>query len=175
MNTQYNFSTAGYLSVLILLFVFASSCSQDIAGTADNSIQSAAVTSTANAEGGDPCEPGTFSEDGFTPCDPCPSGRYQPEEGQISCIFAEPGRFVGITGAVSATPCPVGTFSDIFGASECTVCEARETTEGPGATFCVVKTAPTSKDDCKKGGWKNFDFKNQGQCIRFVETGKDSR
>lgn len=34
---------------------------------------------------------------------------------------------------------------------------------------------PTNKDECKVGGWEAFGFKNQGQCIRFVETGKDSR
>ena len=31
------------------------------------------------------------------------------------------------------------------------------------------------KADCKKGGWRDFDFRNQGQCIRFVLTGKDKR
>ena len=33
---------------------------------------------------------------------------------------------------------------------------------------------PTSKDDCKNGGWKNFTnpaFKNQGDCLSFVATG----
>jgi hypothetical protein len=32
---------------------------------------------------------------------------------------------------------------------------------------------PTSKDQCKKGGWQNFGamFKNQGQCVAFVERG----
>jgi len=34
---------------------------------------------------------------------------------------------------------------------------------------------PVTKDDCKKGGWEAFGFKNQGQCVRFVETKKDSR
>lgn len=34
---------------------------------------------------------------------------------------------------------------------------------------------PTTKDDCKNGGWLQFGFKNQGQCVRFLETGKDSR
>ena len=34
---------------------------------------------------------------------------------------------------------------------------------------------PQTKDDCKNGGWEQFGFKNQGQCIRFVNTGKDSR
>ena len=31
---------------------------------------------------------------------------------------------------------------------------------------------PASKDDCTKDGWKSFGFKNQGQCIQFVNTGK---
>jgi hypothetical protein len=29
---------------------------------------------------------------------------------------------------------------------------------------------PTSKDDCKNGGWKAYGFKNQGDCISFVAT-----
>jgi hypothetical protein len=40
--------------------------------------------------------------------------------------------------------------------------------------FDVLPDAQT-KDDCKDGGWEAYGFKNQGQCIRFVETGKDSR
>lgn len=34
---------------------------------------------------------------------------------------------------------------------------------------------PADKNECKKGGWEEFGFKNQGQCIRFVNTGQDSR
>lgn len=34
---------------------------------------------------------------------------------------------------------------------------------------------PVTKDHCKNGSWENFGFKNQGQCVRFVNTGKDSR
>ena len=31
---------------------------------------------------------------------------------------------------------------------------------------------PTSKDQCKKGGWQSFGvFKNQGDCVSFVATG----
>ena len=31
---------------------------------------------------------------------------------------------------------------------------------------------PNSKEDCKKGGWRNYpQFKNQGQCIVFVHRG----
>ena len=39
----------------------------------------------------------------------------------------------------------------------------------------VVPPMATKKDDCKLGGYTTYGFKNQGQCVRFVETGKDSR
>lgn len=41
--------------------------------------------------------------------------------------------------------------------------------------FIVDILDPVTKDDCKNGGWEQYGFKNQGQCVRFVETGKDSR
>lgn len=34
---------------------------------------------------------------------------------------------------------------------------------------------PEVMNECKKDGFEAFGFKNQGQCVRFVETGKDSR
>jgi hypothetical protein len=34
-------------------------------------------------------------------------------------------------------------------------------------------TLPTSKGECKKGGYKEFGFKNQGQCIASLQ--KDSK
>jgi Big-like domain-containing protein/thrombospondin type 3 repeat protein len=42
---------------------------------------------------------------------------------------------------------------------------------------CDSQTGPpTNKDQCKNGGWQLFDFprtfKNQGDCIQFVNTGK---
>ena len=49
----------------------------------------------------------------------------------------------------------------------------------PAGSFVVNEpeepTDPATKEECKKGGWEDFGFKNQGQCVRFVETGKDSR
>jgi hypothetical protein len=34
-----------------------------------------------------------------------------------------------------------------------------------------AKPLPTSKDQCKNGGWKSFGvFKNQGDCVSFVAT-----
>jgi hypothetical protein len=34
---------------------------------------------------------------------------------------------------------------------------------------------PVSHEDCLNGGWTEFAFRNQGQCMKFVETGMDSR
>jgi streptogramin lyase len=31
--------------------------------------------------------------------------------------------------------------------------------------------APTSKNQCKHGGWRQFGFSNQGQCVAFVQRG----
>lgn len=36
-------------------------------------------------------------------------------------------------------------------------------------------TDPMDKNECKAGGYEAFGFKNQGQCIKYVNTGKDSR
>lgn len=41
--------------------------------------------------------------------------------------------------------------------------------------FDPAPTEPETKDDCMNGGWEEFGFKNQGQCVKFIETGKDSR
>lgn len=53
---------------------------------------------------------------------------------------------------------------------------------GPSTLFgmCVFRGSPTggqptSKEQCMDGGWQNFTnpkFKNQGDCIKFVNTGK---
>lgn len=42
-------------------------------------------------------------------------------------------------------------------------------------TGAIQFNEKTTKDDCKKGGWKDLGFRNQGQCIRYANTGKDSR
>jgi hypothetical protein len=36
----------------------------------------------------------------------------------------------------------------------------------------TVGAAPTDKADCKKGGWEAFGFRHQGECIKFVNAGK---
>ncbi|MEX2372839.1 MAG: hypothetical protein WD800_03475, partial [Dehalococcoidia bacterium] len=49
-----------------------------------------------------------------------------------------------------------------------------------GESVLVEETpdTPDAKDACKKGGWSTLEradgstFKNQGQCIKFVNTGR---
>jgi hypothetical protein len=42
-------------------------------------------------------------------------------------------------------------------------------------TSVVRRSVPTSKDQCKNGGWKAFgNFSNQGDCVSFVAAGGKS-
>ncbi len=47
---------------------------------------------------------------------------------------------------------------------------------GPRDVVVVPPGGPATKDECKDGGWESFDFprtfKNQGDCVQFIETGK---
>lgn len=36
----------------------------------------------------------------------------------------------------------------------------------------LVVTLEVTKESCKNGGWESFGFKNQGDCIQYVNTGK---
>ncbi|WP_157965923.1 hypothetical protein [Euzebya rosea] len=60
----------------------------------------------------------------------------------------------------------------LTGGGDTTVYDFEVDEDGNG----VADTAPpTNKDECKKGGWATFDnpsFRNQGQCIQYVNTGQ---
>ena len=61
--------------------------------------------------------------------------------------------------------------------SESPVCPANPSTglpPIPGGDITVHDAVPfpTSKEQCKNGGWRTFPgFKNQGECVSFVESG----
>jgi len=40
------------------------------------------------------------------------------------------------------------------------------------ASATLAPPLPTNVNDCKKGGWENYEglFKNQGDCVSFVAT-----
>jgi YVTN family beta-propeller protein len=48
-------------------------------------------------------------------------------------------------------------------------------THPEGIAVTPLPRVPTSKDQCKNGGWRNFpQFHNQGQCVAFIERGSKS-
>ena len=47
--------------------------------------------------------------------------------------------------------------------------------DNSGLIMSFLSADPEEKLDCTEGKWADFGFKNQGQCIRFVNTEKDSR
>jgi hypothetical protein len=73
-----------------------------------------------------------------------------------------------------------GSGSDLFGVlrplppPSPTDCSGGTATAVPLDGRAVVfdaKPLPTTKDQCRGDGWKQFGFKNQGQCIAFVNHG----
>jgi hypothetical protein len=69
----------------------------------------------------------------------------------------------------------------IPGPTDCSSYPAGFQPQGPTAfnrtagDIVIIDTpaVPTSKDQCKNGGWRNFGsaFKNEGACVSFVATG----
>jgi uncharacterized repeat protein (TIGR01451 family) len=61
---------------------------------------------------------------------------------------------------IVATPTECGTFTN-------TVSKPATGTTAT-ATFTVVRCPPPTKEQCKKGGWEDFGFPNQGTCESAV-------
>jgi hypothetical protein len=75
----------------------------------------------------------------------------------VAAVAAARGGFFSIGGALS------GREGFLFGFSG-----------GSGVQELLVdcQALPTSKDECKSGGWRTYGvFKNQGDCVSFVATG----
>jgi hypothetical protein len=77
-----------------------------------------------------------------------------------------------LAAAGQQVPTPTGTISavdiliDVQGSADISNITFNGVTEVP------APVVPTSKDQCKNGGWQNFtdpSFKNQGQCVSFFE------
>jgi hypothetical protein len=50
-----------------------------------------------------------------------------------------------------------------------------EPAPGPDPEPEPAPTDPVTAEDCRDGSWAAFGFSNQGQCVRFTESGWDSR
>jgi hypothetical protein len=80
-----------------------------------------------------------------------------------------------IAAAGGQVPFPTGTINsaavliDVQGTADVSKITVNGTAEVPTP---VVSGPPTTKSACKNGGWKSFtnpSFKNQGQCVSYVE------
>jgi hypothetical protein len=78
-----------------------------------------------------------------------------------------------IAAAGNQVPFPTGTIQaidvliDVEGTADLSNITVNGQLQVPETT-----SAPTTKDDCKNGGWQNFNpaFKNQGDCVSWVAT-----
>ena len=74
--------------------------------------------------------------------------------------------------ALNAGPRPTHQFAN---AGTYDVClKLTDAKTGTAHRSCVTATV-FSKAACRDAGWKDLGFRNQGQCVRYVNTGKDSR
>jgi hypothetical protein len=143
-----------------------------------------AFSATSDPLGGSPSGSATWSEFGFH------------FEGTVSCLAVNGNRgVIGIDVYTAASSLniegfvltavdggPPGSGLDVFDAAplatvptDCTVAVAPFAPEQVTVGDIVVVDAPplpTSKDQCKDGGWRTYGvFKNQGDCVSFVATG----
>ncbi|XP_070329468.1 signal peptide, CUB and EGF-like domain-containing protein 2 isoform X4 [Odocoileus virginianus] len=102
------------------------------------------------------CQPGEYSADGFTPCQPCARGTFQSEAGRTSCfpcggglptkhpgatsfqdcetrVQCSPGHFYNTT-THRCIRCPAGTYQPEFGKNHCVSCPGNTTTDFDGST-----------------------------------------
>nr|XP_045002250.1 signal peptide, CUB and EGF-like domain-containing protein 2 isoform X2 [Jaculus jaculus] len=102
------------------------------------------------------CQPGEYSADGFSPCQLCGLGTFQPDVGRTSCFSCGgglPTRRLGATSfqdcetRVQCSPghfynttthrcirCPAGTYQPEFGKNNCVFCPGDTTTDFDGST-----------------------------------------
>jgi hypothetical protein len=85
-------------------------------------------------------------------------------ESGADCIFGATGSVSGAM--VPGVPTVGATFTPSFTSSFRANISATLNSLAPPAM-------PTSKNDCKNGGWQTFGgkFKNQGDCVSYVATG----
>ena len=107
--------------------------------------------------------------------------------GDCHAEFEEHVAFAFVDTAYDATvTTATGTYHD-EGAAHTTIADASDAGPSPvpqsftfgesftsalPATIPILPPLPTTKDQCKNGGWKAFGiFKNQGECVSFVANG----
>jgi hypothetical protein len=74
--------------------------------------------------------------------------------------------------ALPPTSCPAPTDEDLVPFPFIPI--RPQPIEAGDITIVDAPALPTSKDQCRSGGYRQFGFRNQGQCVAFVERGTQS-
>jgi hypothetical protein len=124
------------------------------------------------------CSPSTAAVGQQTTCtatatDNGDAGTPSAPTGMVSFSLATggPGSFSPVSCTLSAvascsviyTPAKGTVRSDMITASY-----GGDSAHGGSSGTAAVMVEPTSKTDCQQGGWQNYGFASQGQCIQFV-------
>ncbi|XP_071809582.1 signal peptide, CUB and EGF-like domain-containing protein 2 isoform X4 [Asterias amurensis] len=100
---------------------------------------------------GGQCNPGEYSLDGFSPCQPCPVGTYQAEAGRTHCMSCGGGIQTRSSGSTSFADCqakekcPAGSYYDVS-RHRCALCLSGTYQSSPLMNYCVKCPGNTTTD-----------------------------
>jgi hypothetical protein len=89
-------------------------------------------------------------------------------DGTVTYTFSPADLVPQVAGTTPGTITAVDILIDVQGTADISNITVNGVLQVPAAA------TPTSKDQCKDGGWQTFtnpSFKNQGDCVSFVATG----
>ena len=136
-----------------------------------------------------------FSVEGATPTGPANAFFYIGlSPNYTNCpmnVWVNSGNLAAPANLVDTSQLPGGTFYEPYAAVQAAygsypITGIALVVDGPGqtvqfdntiintTTYTYEPNVPMSKDQCKNGGYKDFGtmFKNQGDCVSFVQNGK---
>ena len=103
----------------------------------------------------------------------CRDGQHADRDGQLGSNGA--GSFgtdeCTLSGSGASASCSVSytpAASDTLRTDTITASYGGDSTHAGSSATAAVAVQPTSDADCRHGGWQNYGFQNQRQCIQFV-------
>jgi len=127
------------------------------------------------------CSPGTVAVGAPSMCTATVTDTAGPATtptGTVSFGSSGPGDFGGspctLSGSGASASCSVSYTPDASGSTRTDTITATyggDATHAGSSGTTAVTVEPTSTADCRHGGWRNYGFQNQRQCIQFVTGG----
>jgi hypothetical protein len=134
-------------------------CSPGTVPLATPSTCTATVTDTGAGTASTPTGTVGFASDG--------SGAFDPDTNQCALTQTSPGVascLVTYTPHTSGTPSPTRT-------DTITATYGGDSTHADSSGTAGVAVRPTSRADCQQGGWRNYGFSSQRQCLQSLSGG----